>query len=74
MRKTVLAAAPKISVKDITAYLTTTVKEKKEFMEQQKAHVSNPSVREMYLKAEAVHDYADYMLMAIKANAPHYLR
>lgn len=76
MRKTV-AGTKKISMKDIVKYLTEQVGEKERYLNSVKSELqrgSNPSLRENYIKAEAVKDWAEYLLMAIKTNSPHYLK
>lgn len=78
MRQSVLSASNlklnKVSVKDIVVYLDKTIDEKDDFMRSTKSHISNPSIKESYLKAESVKDFAEYLKMAIKTNSPHYLK
>jgi hypothetical protein len=67
----------KISIKDIIVYLEKEVKENGEHAhrcEEDLKRGNNPSVREMYNKAEARRDFASYLLMSIKTNSPHYLK
>ena len=77
-REVIIAAlngsSSKITVKDILAYLELTIKEKEATIQSCKAISANPSVRDMLYKAEGVKDFAEYLKMAIKANAPHYLK
>lgn len=72
MRK--VTATDKINLKDIVIYLERTVKEKSELLQEQKSHVNNPSIRDMYFKAEGARDLAEWILMSIKTNSKHYLK
>ena len=77
MRKITVAMTKKITLKDVTTYLDTQIKEKEHYLNSIKSELqrgSNPSLKESYIKSEAVKDWAEYLLMAIKTNSPHYLK
>ena len=73
MRKITIATT-KVTMKDVLVYLDKIIKEKEETIHSCKAQGSNPSVRDLLSKAEGVKDFAEYLKMSIKSNAPHYLK
>ena len=73
MRKVSLSST-KVTLKEVLVYLDKTIDEKDDTLKSLKSQISNPSVKEVYLKSEAVKDFAEYLKMSIKTNSPHYLK
>jgi hypothetical protein len=80
MRKTIAVSnltPNKVNIKIVKDYLKKTITDKNSYIHSLKAELSrgnNTQLREMYNKAEAVKEYAEYLLMAIQTNNSHYLK